>query len=150
MTVLKDRLFVSWHTVRGDQSRLYLAWSDDHGGHFSRPVDAAGDVLDANHPRLIQLGGSAGLLFQGRSPAGNGNWGKLNVYFRQITADGSLLSFQNLGHSSGSATYPSAAYEAPNHLFVAWTERDDKGSSVILDRGRTIPRPSGEGTSHGQ
>lgn len=150
MTVLNGRLFVSWHTVRGDQSRLFFAWSDDHGAHFSHPADVAGEVLDANHPRFIGLGGSAGLIFQGRSPSGKGDWGKLNVYFRQITAVGSLLPLQNLGHASGSATYPSAAYESPNHLFVTWTERKDDGPSIVLDRGRNTPQHSGEERSHAQ
>jgi hypothetical protein len=150
MTVLTGRLFVSWHTVSGGQSRLFLAWSDDHAAHFSHRVDAAGEVLDANHPHFIDLGASAGLLFQGRSPSRKEAWGKLNVYFRQITAAGSLLPLQNLGHASGSATYPSAAYESPEHLFVAWTERNDEGPSIVLDRGRSTPQQLGEERSHAQ
>ncbi len=148
MIVLNGRLFVCWHTVRDGQRWLYLAWSDDHGMHFSHRVDAAGGVLDANHARFVNLGGTAGLVFQGRPMSGDAGWGKLNIYFRQVTASGSLLPLQCLGHASGSATYPTVTYESPNHLFVVWTERSDAGPSVAMSRGRFMPENRGGGNAN--
>ena len=106
MIVLRRLLFVCGHTVRNGQRCLYLASSDDHGKHFSHRINAAGEVLDANHPRFVDLRETAALVFQGRPATGDAGWGKLNIYFRQVTASGSLLPLQSLGHASGSATYP--------------------------------------------
>ena len=144
VVVLNGRLFVSWYTVRNNQRWLYLAWSDDHGQHFSQPVNAAAGVLDADHARFVSFGTTAGLLFQARPASGDAGWNKLHTYFRQVTASGALLPLQDLGHASGSATYPVAAYESPNHLFVAWTERSDTDGRVVMTRGRP------EGSAHGQ
>ncbi len=59
------------------------------------------------------LGGKAGLMFQGRPATGDAGWRKLNIYFRQVTASGSLLPLHSLGHASGIATYPTMIYEKP-------------------------------------
>jgi hypothetical protein len=136
LAVENGRLFISWHTVKNGQPELYLAWSDDRGKHFSKPALAAGNILDANHSRLISLEGRLGLLFQGREPDATGGWGKLDVFFREIEISGRLLPLRRLGHSAGSAMYPTAVYENPNHVYVVWTERTDEGSSIVLSRGR--------------
>lgn len=137
MVVLNNRLFVSWHTVRNNQRWLFLAWSDDHGQHFSQPINAASGILDADHAHFVNLGDAAGLVFQARPASGDAGWSKLHTYFRQVTASGVLLPLQDLGHESGSATYPVAIYEHPNHLFIAWTEHSDTDAKVVMTRGRS-------------
>jgi hypothetical protein len=136
LATLGGRLFVSWHTVVGDRSHLYLAWSDDGGTHFSPKIEADTNLLDANHPRLVNLNNSLALVFQARKASPQNGWGKLDVYFRQVDKSGSLSPLQPLGHVAGSATYPALLFEDPDHLFVAWTERNDDGPAVVLSRGR--------------
>jgi hypothetical protein len=150
MVVLNSRLFASWHTVRNNQRWLFVAWSDDHGQHFSQRINAAAGVLDADHAHFVSFGDTAGLVFQARPESGDAGWSKLHTYFRQVTGSGALLPLQDLGHASGSATYPVVTYEHPNHLFIAWTERSDTDAKVVMTRGRSLLENSSKGAGHGQ
>jgi hypothetical protein len=135
------KLFVAWRTVSGDRGRVYLASSVDNGAHFSAKVESAANLLDANHPQLLALEGSVGLVFQAREASDQNAWGKFDIYFRQIDQGGSLSAPQRLGHAVGSATYPTILFERPDHLFVAWTEGTENGQKVVMARGRlTAPR----------
>jgi hypothetical protein len=152
LATVGGRLFVSWYTVIGDSPHLYLAWSDDGGANFSPKTEVDTNLLDANHPRLINLNDSLALVFQARKASAQNGWGKLDVYFRQVDKAGNLSALQPLGHVVGSATYPAIFFENPDHLFVAWTERNDDGPTVVLSRGRpsllrraSSSRPPGKG-----
>jgi hypothetical protein len=138
------KLYVAWRTVTGDRGRVYVASSGDSGAHFSAKVGADTSLLDANHPQLLALEGSVGLVFQAREVSDQNAWGKFDIYFRQIDQEGSLSGPQRLGHAAGSATYPTLLFEGPDHLFVAWTEGTEDGQKVVMARGRlTTPKPSG-------
>ena len=136
LATLAGRLFVAWHTVVNDKSRLYLASSSDGAAHFSPKAEVDANLLDPNHAQLLPLDGALGLVFQARKPTSQTGWGKLDVYFRQIEKSGATGPLQTLGHAAGSATYPVVMFENPDHLFVAWTERNDDGPAVVLARGR--------------
>jgi hypothetical protein len=142
LATMGGKLFAAWRTVTGDRGRVYIASSGDNGARFSAKVEADAGLYDANHPQLLALEGSVGLVFQGREASGQNGWDKLDVYFRQIDQNGSLSLLQRLGHAAGSATYPTLLFERPDHLFVTWTEGTEDGQKVVLARGRlTTPKP---------
>jgi hypothetical protein len=143
LATMGGKLFAAWRTVTGDRGRVYVASSSDGGAHFSAKVEADSNLLDANHPQLLALEGSVGLVFQAREASDQNSWGKLDIYFRQIDQGGALSSTQRLGHAVGSATYPMILFERPDHLFVAWTEGTEDGQKVVMARGRlTAPKPA--------
>jgi len=143
LATMGGKLFAAWRTVTGDRGRVYIASSGDNGARFSAKVEADTNLYDANHPQLLALEGSVGLVFQAREASGQNGWDKLDVYFRQIDQNGSLAPLQRLGHAAGSATYPTLLFERPDHLFVAWTEGTEDGQKVVMARGRlTTPRPA--------
>ena len=142
LATMGGRLFVAWRTVTGARARLYLASSNDNGAHFSGQIAADANLLDANHPRLLPLGNSLGLVFQAREAATQDEWSKYDIYFRQIDKNGALTPLQHLKHAVGSATYPTLLFERPDHLFIAWTEGSEEGRKVVLARGRlSTPKP---------
>jgi hypothetical protein len=133
------KLFAAWRTVTSERGRVYVVSSVDKGAHFSAKVEAGANLQDANHPQLLALEDSVGLVFQAReasSQDGGNGWGKFDAYFRQIDQEGSLSPLQRLGHAAGSATYPTLLFERPDHLFVAWTEGTEDGQTVVMARGR--------------
>jgi hypothetical protein len=143
LATMGGKLFAAWRTVTGDRGRVYIASSGDNGAHFSAKVEADAGLHDANHPQLLALEGSVGLVFQARQASGQDGWGKFDVYFRQIDQNRSLSPLQRLGHAAGSATYPTILFERPDHLFVAWTEGTEDGQKVVMARGRlTAPKPA--------
>ena len=143
LATMGGKLFAAWRTVSGDRGRVYIASSGDNGAHFSAKVEADASLHDANHPHLLALEDSVGIVFQAREASDQNGWGKLDIYFRQIDQDGSLSQPQRLGHAAGSATYPTLLFERPDHLFVAWTEGTEDGQKVVMARGRlTTPKPA--------
>jgi hypothetical protein len=146
LATLDGKLFVAWQTVSEERSRLVLASSDNNGAHFSPRLAADADLDDPNHPQLTKIGDKIGLVFQARPSTVNGEdkalenpktvWGRLDTYFCQINKAGALTRPQRIGHANGSATYPALLYEAPDHLFIAWTEGSDDGSQIVMARGR--------------
>lgn len=136
LATMGGRLFAAWRTVSGDRARLYIASSSDNGVHFSKKAEADTSLHDANHPQLLALEGTVGLVFQAREGSGQNGWSKFDIYFRQIDKNGSLSPLQRLGHAVGSATYPTLLFERPDHLFVAWTEGTEEGQKVVMARGR--------------
>jgi len=136
LATLGGRLFVAWHTVSGKRSRIYIAWSIDNGAHFSSKVEGGMNLLDPNHPRLVHLDDTLGLVFQARGAPAREAWVKQDVYFRQIDRVGALSPVQRLGHAIGSAKYPTLLFERPDRIFVAWTEGADEGQKLVLARGR--------------
>jgi hypothetical protein len=143
LAAMGGKLFAAWRTVSGDRGRVYVASSGDNGARFSARVEADASLHDANHPQLLALEGSVGLVFQAREASDQNGWGKFDVYFRQIDQDGALSPSQRLGHAAGSATYPTLLFERPDHLFVAWTEGTEDGQKVVMARGRlATPRPA--------
>jgi len=142
LATMGGKLFTAWRTVTGDRGRVYIASSSDNGAHFSAKVEADSRFYDANHPQLLALENSVGLVLQAREASEQQGWGKFDIYFRQVDQDCSLSPPQRLGHTAGSATYPTILFERPDHLFVAWTEGTEDGQKVVLARGRlTSPKP---------
>jgi len=138
MAVLKNRLFVSWHTVREKQPKLYLAYTDDGGQTFSRRHELSGAVIDPNHPFLQRTGETISLVFQGRDGKDKSGWGPIGVYHREVNAQAGLSPLTRLGQVAGSASYPTFAFEEPGRFYAAWTEPINDEHSIVLSRGRKV------------
>jgi hypothetical protein len=148
LAMLGKRLFVAWYTVRDRQSAVYVAWSDDAGKTFSRRLPLAAGVLDPNHPYLQAAEGKLGVVFQGRAAQAGQSWGKINTYYREVSASGQLSPLIVIGHAEGSASYPTLAYEQPDHVFTAWTESTGEGQHIVLARGREVAADSSRSNAH--
>jgi hypothetical protein len=141
LAVLAGRVYVAWHTVRGNRNEVFLAWSDDGGAKFSSALPLAEGLLDANHPVVQAADGALGIALQGRSAAEEHGWGKVKAYYREFR-DGRLTPLIDVGHAAGSASYPALMYESPDHVFLAWTEADEDGQQIVLARGRRTTAPA--------
>jgi hypothetical protein len=138
MASIGKRLFVAWHTVRDNQNRLYLSYSDDGGTTFTRRADLSGNVLDPNHPFMLASADRIGLVFQGRDAGKGEGWAPVDAYYRDFGADGLLSPLERISHLEGSVSYPTLAVEEPGRLFVAWTEPAKNGKAVVMARGRRL------------
>lgn len=153
LATLGGKLFVAWHTVAGNRSRLFITSSGDNGAHFSPKIEADTNLVDANHPRLVRLENTIGLVFQAREAGARDSWNKLDVYFRQIESNGALTPLQRISHVTGSATYPTLLPARPDQLFVAWTEGAEDGKKVMMARGRLAasePTPATPAKANGK
>jgi hypothetical protein len=139
MAAIGKRLFISWYTVRDKQPKLYVAYSDDAGQTFSKRFDLSDAVVDPNHPFMQATGDKLSVVFQGREAALSQGWGPVNVYYREIDADGRLSPLEKLGQDHGSASYPTFAFEEPNRIYVAWTEPNKEEREIVMSRGRRQP-----------
>jgi hypothetical protein len=149
LAVLGSRLYVAWHTVHDERSEVFLAWSDDAGRKFSTALPIAEGLLDANHPAIQAGEGKLGITLQPRSAATDQGWGKINTYYREWK-DGQLTPLAQVGHASGSTSYPVLMYENPDHIFLAWTESGDDGQQIVLARGRTTAAQTSRSNVHAQ
>jgi hypothetical protein len=152
MSAIGKRLFLAWHTVRENQNKLYLSYSDDGGATFSGRIDASQAVVDPNHPFLLSMGDRVAMVFQGREAAGGG-WGKIQAWYREFDAKGQLSPIERIGNVAGSVSYPTLTVEQPGRLFVAWTEPREEEKVVVLSRGRRVAAITGaakQGASRGQ
>ncbi len=133
---LGSRLYIAWHTVRDKQNRLYLTYSDDGGETFGKRIDVSEGIFDPNHPQLLATGDRISLVFQGRSAMAGGNWSPVGVYYREVDAAAKLSPLERVGNWSGSASYPSMAFEDPGRVFIVWTEPRNEEKVVVMSRGR--------------
>jgi hypothetical protein len=150
MAVLGKRLYVTWYTVREEHSEIYVAYSDDGGQTFSGRQSLSESLLDPNHPALFEAGGRVVALFQARDPEQNSGWGKIAAYYREIDDGGRLSPPVRVGHAGGSASYPTLVWEAPERLFVVWTESAGGKHAVVLARGRQVAGPAKQAALAGE
>jgi hypothetical protein len=142
LATVGKRLFVSWFTVHDQeqQSYIYLAHSDDQGRSFSEREWLSEGTVDPNHPYLVSGNDRLFAVFQARDRVANGGWGKLRIYLREVDGTGRLSRLIAVGNLAASAAYPTLAFESPEKIFVAWTEENGSGPSVIVARGRLSRR----------
>jgi hypothetical protein len=142
MASIGKRLFLSWHTVRDQQNKLYLAFSDDAGKSFSPRIDISNGVLDPNHPYMLATGDRIAMVFQGRDAAKANGWAPISAYYREFDVHGKLTSAERIGNAQASVSYPTLAIEEPGRLFAAWTETHKEDRVVVLARGRRAASPA--------
>ena len=135
----KDRLYIAWMTGGTEgRARIHLSWSDNEGESFHSPVNASGDVRDANHPALSgSEGGQVLLAFQGRGSLGNeAQWSKTSAFVVEVHSN-EVAKPQTLANDGMTASYPESSIGANGNAFVVWTGAGEKNNNnVILLRGR--------------
>jgi hypothetical protein len=139
MMHLKDkRLYITWHSEgEGTDAGIRIAWSDDSGKTFAKPLLASGKVLDTNHP-VFSLSEDGRLLavFQGRDSTEKEGWGAVRAYVVEVNDDGMISQPVAVPGNKKSVLYPIIAAGTVGRVFVAWTESTTKGANVFLSRGR--------------
>ncbi len=80
-----------------------MAYSEDGGKSFSHRIGVSDTVLDSNHPFMQTTGDRVSIVFQGRDSRANEGWGTVNVYYREIDAQGKLSPLPRIGHAEESA-----------------------------------------------
>jgi hypothetical protein len=138
LVVKGKRLYAAWHSEGdGANAGIRVAWSDDNGKTFSKPVIASGAVNDTNHPSLsLSEDGRLLLVFQGREPAEKEGWGPVRAFLTEIHDDGAVSAPSAIPGSRKTAQFPTIVAGTVGRVFVAWTEATDKGVQVVLSRGR--------------
>jgi hypothetical protein len=137
MVVLGTRIYVSWLTEgREKKSRIQFSWSDDMGKSFHAPISASGDLLDPNHPKFsASEDGRLLLVFQARKNEDGSSWKNLAAYVVEVIGD-RTGDIQELNNGGSTATYPALVAGTAGRVYVAWNKSEDKGSSVVVARGR--------------
>jgi hypothetical protein len=138
MSVEGNRLYITWFS-EGDStnSGIRLAWSDDSGKSFAKPVIASGKVVDANHPMLsLSEDGRLMIVFQGRNTAEKEGWGAVRAYVVEVSDTGAISQPIAVTGNKKSVTYPAIVAGTVGRVYVAWTEGTEKGANVFLSRGR--------------
>jgi hypothetical protein len=138
LVVKGKRLYAAWYSEGdGANAGIRVAWSDDNGKTFSKPVIASGAVNDTNHPSLsLSEDGRLLLVFQGREPAEKEGWGPVRAFLVDIYDNGAISAPSAIPGSKKTAQFPTVVAGTVGRVFVAWTEATDKGVQVMLSRGR--------------
>jgi BNR repeat-like domain len=138
MVTRNKRLYISWHSEgEGTNAGIRIAWSEDSGKTFSRPVIASGSVVDTNHPMLsLSEDGRLVLVFKGRDPVKRDSWGPISAYLCEIDETGAVSSPIIVPGNSKSISYPAVAASTVGRVYVVWTEGTEKGQNVMLTRAR--------------
>ena len=132
-----DRLFVAWYSDGASAPEGVRIATTKDGQAFSMPVQASGEVLDANHPQLdLALDGRLLLTFQGRERGDGGAWNRLKPWVVEIGPDGKPGPLSAVPGTAKSVSYPAIAGGSEGTVFAAWTEPVEKGRQVFLSRGR--------------
>ncbi len=131
------RLYIAWLTEgREGRPRIQLAWSDDRGHHFHAPVVVSADTLDPNHPVLATSDdGHILLTFQARRKKTDGSWQPSTVFVEEVKSDRVSTPIA-LANSGTSINYPHMAIGTSGRAYLAWTQRAEHASSILLIRGR--------------
>jgi hypothetical protein len=138
MSIEGDRLYITWFS-EGDSTNagIRLAWSDNSGKSFAKPVIASGKVVDANHPMLsLSEDGRLMVVFQGRDAAEKDGWGAVRAYVAEVSDTGAVSQPIAVMGNKKSVSYPAIVAGTVGRVYVAWTEATEKGANVFLSRGR--------------
>jgi hypothetical protein len=132
------RLYLAWYTEGSDgKAGIKVSWSDDGALSFSPAVMASGETLDANHPALsVSPDGKLLLVFQARDRVQKDGWKRLEAYLVEISEAGKMSPPLSVPGSQKAVSYPTLAAGSVGRVYIAWTEPGEKGSHIILSRGR--------------
>ena len=136
MKYLGEKLLITWYTGRNEKASLKFAFSYDKGQSFQIAEDLNGSILDANHPDIAVVGNEAWVIFQGRDPTENEGWGREGAWLVRINEEGKASDPVPLPSTGGSVAYPYLFPGNGGRVYATWTEIGDKGSNVVLCRGR--------------
>ncbi len=137
MIVKGDRLYLAWHSEGdGTNAGIRLAWSDDGGRTFTRPLIVSANIVDTNHPMLsLSEDGRLLMVFKGRDPVAKQSWGAIGGYLVEIEGGGASLPIAVPGNRK-SISYPAIVAGTVGRVFIAWTEATEKDPQVMIIRAR--------------
>lgn len=136
MKFVAGKLYLSWYTGKGDKASLKFAQSSDQGKSFKIIENMQGQVLDANHPDIAEIGGEAWITFQGRDPELEGGWGPDRAWLVKGLPDGNISSPAPLPSTGKGVVYPYLFKGNGGRVYALWTEIGEEGPKVMLCRGR--------------
>jgi hypothetical protein len=138
MALKGKRLYVAWHSEGdGTNAGVRLAWSDDGGKTFARPVIASGNILDTNHPALsVSEDGRVLMVFKGRDPVAKESWGPVSPYLVEVNDNGTLTAPLVVPGNRKSISYPVVVAGTVGRAYIAWSEGTGNGLGVMLTRAR--------------
>ncbi len=136
MAALPAGLFIAWYTGAKDKASLQLSRSTDGAKSFGAAVPVESTLTDSNHPHLVGVGDEPWIIFQARTPDGNGGWGPLKAAVVRCDREGRPGAPSILPSLGGSVAYPRLSVGNAGRLYATWTEADASGTRVVLCRGR--------------
>ncbi|MBI1357770.1 MAG: hypothetical protein GC160_25820 [Acidobacteria bacterium] len=139
MVVKGDRLWIGWYSDgEGSNSGVRLSYSDDGGLSFAPAKIVSAEILDANHPDLtVADDGRVLMVFKGRAAGQQDGWAPSGAWVLEAFDDGSTTKPQLVPGHQSSISYPRIVGGTLGRVFVAWTEKGEKGQTQIrLSRGR--------------
>jgi hypothetical protein len=151
LAVKGSRLYISWFSEgTGRNPGVRVTWSDDAGESFAAARIVSGSILDANHPALsVSEDGRIVLVFQGRDPMEQNGWAPPQAYLAEVSDTGQVSRPAPVPGRQRPVVYPTVLAGTLGRILVAWSEPGEKGSQIILARGRRsgsfVPRRSGPG-----
>lgn len=134
-----DRVWVAWYTEGGGMPGIFLAESRDQGATWSPKKLASEGTLDPTHPHLAASDDRLAVVFQARDAAKDAGWGKMAIWYREISPDGAMSKLHRLPAGEGSVSYPVVALGMSGRVFAGWTETTSGKSTAVFVRGRSTP-----------
>lgn len=139
-----DFILASWYSngaeKGGSQAGIRLSWTRDGGRNWAKPRIVSQGVLDAAEPWLEATPGGALLTFRARDSREAGGWGKAQPYLVDIHTAGAEQAPRSLPPQLVSGgkdvSRPVAVEDGIGRIWVTWTESNEKGSRVVMLRGR--------------
>ena len=133
---VNGRLVVVWYTAAEGRASVKMAQSFDKGKTFSPAQDIQGEVLDPGHPYIAASKDEIWVIFQGRDPVKKGGWAPARAWVTQIALSGNHSTPEPLPTLDEGVVYPYLFMGNGGRMYAIWTELGDKGTSVVLCRGR--------------
>jgi hypothetical protein len=139
------RVAMTWFTVKQDQGQAYLAFSDDAGATFGKPIRVDdGGSLGRVDVELLPDGAALATWIefadQPATPKPSGGGGRAQFRARRIDPNGTRSAAVTISGLAGSRAsgYPRAAIANGEAVF-AWTESGDGGGLQVRTASARVP-----------
>jgi hypothetical protein len=136
VAAVQRKLWVVWFSEADSDPAIYAAATADGGASFSERIRISEGVTDPTHPAVASDGQRVSVTFQARDANAESGWGKMQPYYREIRADGSLSSLLRLPAGKANISYPAVTLGLSGRVFLGWTETLDGQPRAMMLRGR--------------
>jgi hypothetical protein len=139
MATAGDTLHIVWFSEAAAKPGIYMS-TTTNGLQFTPKRLISEGTMDPTHPVIATYEDRAGVAFQARDAKDKDSWGKMSIYYREISPFGVLSQLVKAGMpKEGAVTYPALALGMSGRTFLGWTEtRGEKPSQAMLLRGRLV------------
>lgn len=137
LATIGDNLFVVWFSEAAGKPGIFYS-ATVNGKDFAPKRSFSEGTVDSTHPFVASFENRLAVAFQARDAKDKDSWGKMNIYYRELTANGTPTPLVKAGvPKEGAVTYPSITFGMSGRTFLSWTEtRPEKGPQALLLRGR--------------